>query len=353
MNCMMLLVVAVVVVAAMTSAMGDFPTPKVIKDNIHGHIPIPKLCLQFMNVPEFQRLRRVKQLGVVHYSYPCAVHTRFSHSIGVMHLAGKVVDQLRNFVHIGERTKTLIQLAGLYHDIGHFAFSHLFDTFLETTDTTDTAGTSDVSVVFSLKHHEDRSVYFLKGVNDRLGLLTPGEVTFVELCIRGDTMKGYPSYLFEIVSNSISGLDVDRQDYINRDAKECGFPSFQSDYIIHNMAITSTGHIGVRHKAKGDVKDFFDTRTRMYMSVYFHHTSLKVEKMVWCMMKRLGTELFKYGEATDDYNIETLLRMSDVTKDTMLELDSRHLEHECDVCRQYRHHSKTLDIDWLERVLWV
>lgn len=135
-------------------------TTKIIKDCIYGHITVSKLCVAFMDVSEFQRLRRVRQLGVAHYAYPSAVHTRFEHSLGVMHLAGKFVDQLRNYVQISDRTKELIQLAGMYHDIGHLAFSHLFDLFLSNLP----EGAS-VSNFFDLHDHEDRSLFFVRLVN--------------------------------------------------------------------------------------------------------------------------------------------------------------------------------------------
>lgn len=316
-------------------------TSKIIKDCIYGHIYIPPICQQFIDVPEFQRLRRVKQLGMVYYAYPSAVNTRFEHSIGVMHLAGKVVDTLRKFVDIDERTKLLIQLAGLYHDIGHFAFSHLFDNVLAKIDV-------EPDSIFALKHHEDRSIYFLNKVNNRLNLLNPEEIEFITACIKGTSLSKYPPYLFEIISDSRCGLDVDRQDYIMRDSNRCGFPAFQSEYIILNMVITPCFHIGFKNKLRRDIMDFYDTRRRMYENVYFHHTTRKIDKIYFCMMKRLGLELFKYGELTDDYNIETLLRFHDATKDLMQCIDNRKLDHNCSICEEYtldKHMKFEIDMD--------
>lgn len=302
---------------------------KIVKDCIYGHIAIPKLCLSFIDVPEFQRLRRVKQLGMVLYAYPSATHTRFEHSLGVMHLAGKVIDQLRLYVDISDRIKHLVQLAGLYHDIGHFAYSHLFDYFLDKTDT------SELDNIFSLKHHEDRSIYFLKQVNNRLLLLTDIEIEFISACIQGTSIDNYPPYLFEIISDSLCGIDVDRQDYINRDANRCDFPAFQSNFIILNIIVTPDLHIGFKEKTKRDIQDYFDARKRMYENVYFHHTSKKIDKLYYCMMKRLGKKLFIYGEQTDDYNIDTLLRNSDETKELISCIDNRNLDHVCSMCMEF------------------
>lgn len=321
---------------------------KLIKDCIYGHIVVPMLCLHFMNVPEFQRLRRVKQLGLVTYSYPSATHTRFEHSIGVMHLAGKMIDHLRNFCVIDDRTKELVQLSALYHDIGHFAFSHLFDEFLKKSDK------EMLHHVFTMEDHEDRSVYFLRKVNDRLGLLSEEEVLFVKGCIEGEVVPPYPGFLFDIVSNGVSGIDVDRLDYVNRDANRCGFPSFQSDYIIYNTVPTSDlAHLGFQQKARSDIKDFFDTRLRMYDNVYFHHTSKKVEKMYYCMMKRLGDGLFVYGEETEDFNVETMMRASPLTIEIISELDSRVLTHDCELCHDFNPGKEYNLVKWMKRVVFV
>jgi HD superfamily phosphohydrolase len=302
---------------------------KMIKDCIYGHIAIPSLCLSFIDVPEFQRLRRVRQLGMAHYAYPSAVHTRFEHSLGVMHLAGKMVDQLRNYVEISQRVKELIQLSGMYHDIGHFSYSHLFDSFLSDT------GGNDLPYIFTLHHHEDRSIFFLRKINSRLKLLNNDEENFVSDIIKGNIPKNQPSFLYQIICNKECGIDVDRMDYLHRDSFWTGFPGFQADYIVLCATIDKEQHLAFKQKAYHDIQDLYKTRRRMYRHVYHHHTTLKIDKMHRCMLQRLGHILFMYGESTDDYNIETLLRNSPETSDLMLSLDNRQLEHDCDICHLY------------------
>lgn len=307
---------------------------KIIKDCIYGHIAIPPLCMYFINTPEFQRLRRIKQLGMCHYVYPSASHTRFEHSIGVMHMAGKLVDHLRNFVEIDNRTKQLIQLGGLYHDIGHFAYSHLFDTFLEQVHN-DKEVTANIDPIFQMMNHEDRSLFFLEQVNQRLGLLNSDELLFVSNVIRGRS-GDERHYLFEIVNNSKCGVDVDKMDYLRRDAYHTGLPGFQPEYIILSSVINDDNHISFKGKAITEIRDLFDTRTRMHENVYQHKTANKINKIYFCAMKTLGVKLFSYGKNTDDFNIEMLIRTSPETQHLVYQLDNRVLLHNCDKCSSFQ-----------------
>lgn len=303
----------------------------IIKDCIYGFIDVPELCLAFIDTPEFQRLRRIKQLGLAEYSYPSAVHTRYEHSIGVMHLAGKMVDQLRNFDTITDRTKHLIQLAGLYHDIGHFAFSHLFDVFLDSVED------KDIPEIFKLKSHEGRSIYLLKKINKRLNLLNTEEELFVEHVILGRTDVSDKKYPYEIVCNKSCGVDVDKMDYLRRDAYHTGFPAFQADYIILNAVIDENRSLAFLSKAYADIKDLFSTRERMFSNVYLHHATLKVGKIYFCILKRLGQDLFIFGDMTEDSNIETLIRSRADLQDMINLVDTRQLTHSCKFCEHYSH----------------
>lgn len=306
---------------------------KIIKDCIYGHINIPPICLIAIDTPEFQRLRRIRQLGMTHYVYPSASHTRFEHCIGVMHLTGKMVSHLRQFVDIDERTCHLLQLAGLYHDIGHFAYSHLFDTILASS----TIINSNVDEIFHLTEHEERSCYFLEQVNNRCHLMTNDELNFVKDVIRGNCPPDCEKkYLYEIISNDI--FDVDRGDYLRRDAYHTGLPAFQSDYIILSSTIIDN-HIVFNKKAQHEIMDMFETRKRMFINVYQHKVVVKVNKLYYCMMKRLGVKLFMFGKYTDDYCIETLIRTTPEFSDILYNLDTRALNHSCQYCSNYTIHN--------------
>jgi len=274
----------------------------IIKDVIYRFVPIPELCQKFIDTPEFNRLRRIKQLGLASYVYPSAVHTRFEHCIGVMHMAGKFVDVLMSSSEppkdlggsadplddlsqdplscsyipaISQREKELVQLAGLYHDVGHVAFSHLTDYILE-----------EKKVDKSLAHHENRSILILKQVNNRIKKLSKREVKMVSKMILGDTEGEEKPFLFEIVSNKAFGLDVDRLDYVQRDLYHVGMPCFQADYILECLRIKD-GRLSVLRKAKYEIEMMFEARRRLLLLVCRHKTTMKAEKLIREAMERL------------------------------------------------------------------
>ena len=105
-----------------------------IFDRIHKTITIPEICKQIIDTPEFQRLRRIKQLGCASFVYPCATHTRFEHSIGVAHLGRKLLTILKRNqpeLKISEKDILLVFIAGLLHDVGHAPYSHAFEYLSE------------------------------------------------------------------------------------------------------------------------------------------------------------------------------------------------------------------------------
>lgn len=245
----------------------------VVKDCVYRFIRLSPLCRAFADTPEFQRLREIKQLGPVYLVYPGAVHTRLEHSLGVMHLAGEVVDVLRRTgAAVSDRERDLVQLAGLLHDVGHVAYSHMLDHMLRE------AGHPG---------HEERSVELVARINARLiargadDLLTPDEVATVQRMIVGDTDgAGDRAFLYEIVANRVCGVDVDRFDYLQRDAIHTGVSSgFQPDYVIQCLRVCD-GRLCVLRKALPEVRGMFDARARMFQLVYRHHTVVRIERTI-------------------------------------------------------------------------
>lgn len=303
---------------------------KTIKDCLYGQIKIPKLCESFMNTAEFQRLRFTRQLGLVHYVYPSAVHTRFEHSIGVMYLAGKMVRVLSKQQKISERKRELIQLGALLHDLGHMSYSHLFDEFLKSSD-------GPLNGIFLHHEHEQRSVQMFKQINAQIHKLSSEEEDFVTNIILGNIPLGEPPYLYEIVCNKKCGVDVDKMDYLQRDAYHTGMHGFQSGYIIQNAVIDKNNHLAFLEKTRIDINDLFATRYRMHSNVYRHHTTRKIDKLYWCMMSTLGPKLFIYGDSTNDILIEALIQSSndDHIQNLLIKIYTRDFDHSCDRCKDY------------------
>lgn len=288
---------------------------RIIKDCIHRLISVPSLCQKFLDVPEFQRLRRIKQLGNVHRVYPCANHTRFEHSIGVMHLSGKLCDHLG----VDSRTKELIQLAGLYHDIGHMPYSHLFDRILEIIN--------PPNIIIK---HEDRSIHIFEQVCNKyshLNIITLEERTFVKRCIKGEIPDGCDkSYLYQIIT---SAVDVDRLDYLSRDAYHTGMPSFQSDYIIESTKISSDGFLAYNRKAYMDISNMFDLRERMHKLVYQHNVSLEYDRIYICMIMKIFDEINnKDIYKLDDFKLESILMDHHKTSEIYIQIEHRHKNHD-------------------------
>jgi HD superfamily phosphohydrolase len=247
---------------------------KIIKDCIYGFVEVSDLCLSFLDCPEFQRLRHIKQLGVAHYVYPSAVHTRFEHSIGVMHLAGEVIKSLRlKGVSISEREKDLVQLAALIHDIGHVAFSHLMDRILCDEKTGEP--------------HEDRSIEALNTINKRLNLLSDTEVNSVSRMINGDISFDEKKFLYEIVSNSSCGMDVDRFDYLQRDSYHTGITGFQPGYLIMCMDVHDN-RLVFKKKSRPEIILACQTRSRLFKTIYRHPVVLKIENVIQEVILQLG-----------------------------------------------------------------
>lgn len=286
-----------------------------VKDCIYGYVTIPNLCYKFLDVLELQRLRRIKQLGNAHRVYQSATHTRFEHSIGVMHLAGVLAKHLA----VEEKYIPLIQLAGLYHDVGHMPYSHLFDRILEITKPKNI-----------LLEHEDRSIDTFLKVSKRLGILTDEENKFVCACIKGEFLEDNPPFYFQIVCSTI---DVDKLDYLCRDAYHTGMPSFQSNYILNNTFVLD-GKLAYKKKAYIDIKNMFETREKMHELVYQHRVSLEYDTMYACMISDIIHTLdFSH---LCDCKLETELMTNPITKDRYMQIECRKKKHS-DLCNNKDH----------------
>lgn len=196
-------------------------------DTIHRDFMMDKLCTQIINTSEFKRLNNLLQLGVASKVFHCANHTRYQHSLGVAHLAEKLAKTIKNnqpTLGITDEDVLCVKIAGLCHDIGHGPFSHLFDKVV--TD----------EKIREEWRHETRSVLMLRHLIESNQInISDFKLKEEDLVFIGEMIDGTPeemrkgrlrekSFLYDIVSNSVSGFDVDRVDYLLRDSHMTSAP---------------------------------------------------------------------------------------------------------------------------------
>lgn len=242
---------------------------KSINDVIYGYIELSEVALLIIDTIEFQTLRQLKQLGCVHFVFPSAVHTRFEHSIGVYHLAGVVINNIikNSKIEMDSKIIEMIKIAGLVHDIGHVIGSHLFD--------------NHIAKKYNLPDHEERSVQLFQYIMKKYQIgLCEKEIALVVALIKGEKLQGYPEWIFEIISNSRTQLDVDKCDYLVRDAYHLGMPSQLQIARIYKFARVIDDKLCFHQKVYLQIADVFMARYRQHKEVYQHRVVLGIELLI-------------------------------------------------------------------------
>lgn len=247
---------------------------KIINDPVYGFVKIPSdLIFDLIEHPFFQRLRRIKQLGLSNLVYPGALHTRFQHVIGAMSLTVQAVDILKTKgVQISEEEKDAVCAAVLLHDMGHGPFSHALENVL----------INDVN-------HESISLAYMNRLNTDMG----GRLS---LCIKIFKNEYEKKFLHQLVS---SQLDMDRLDYLRRDSFYTGVQEgvIGHDRII-NMLNVCNDEMVIEEKGIYSIEKFLIARRLMYWQVYLHKTVIAAESLLVKILQRAsylavnGTELF-------------------------------------------------------------
>lgn len=235
---------------------------KILNDPIYGFISVPHpVLLRLIDHPWFQRLRYIKQLGLGHLVYPGALHTRFHHALGAMHLMGEAIGSLRSKGHpITEAEELGAHLAILLHDIGHGPFSHALEH----------------SIVDGICHEDVGEL-----VMDRLNTELDGAL---ELGIRIFRDQYPKRFLHQLVSGQ---LDMDRMDYLNRDSFYTGVSEgvIGGDRIIKMLQVVDD-RLVVEEKAIYSIEKFIVARRLMYWQVYLHKTVVACEQMLVQTLRR-------------------------------------------------------------------
>ncbi len=244
---------------------------KILNDPVHGFITIPNdLIFDIIENKYFQRLRRIKQLGLTELVYPGAIHTRFNHALGSMFLMNQAIEVLRQKGHeITEEESLSANIAILLHDIGHGPFSHALEN----------------SIVVSMTH-EDLSELFM----DRLNTEFNGKLSMALEIFRN---KYHKKFLHQLVS---SQLDVDRLDYLTRDSFFTGVSEgiIGTERIIKMLNVYN-GELVVDIKGIYSIEKFLVARRLMYWQVYLHKTVLSAEQLLIKILKR-AKQLVLNGE---------------------------------------------------------
>ena len=243
---------------------------KIINDPIYGFINIPDpLIFDLIQHPYFQRLRRISQMGLSYMVYPGAMHTRFHHAIGAMHLMQTAINVLRfKEVEISPEEEQAALIAILLHDIGHGPFSHALEYSI----------LQDIS-------HEDISLALMEKLNKELS----GRLELAIQIFKGEYPK---QFLTDLIS---SQLDVDRLDYLRRDSFYSGVIEGQvnSERLIKMMNVKNN-QLVIDEKGIYSIEKFIISRRLMYWQVYFHKTGLMFEKILEKALQR-AKELIRKG----------------------------------------------------------
>lgn len=261
--------------------MHDAPAPRIVRDPLWNTIRLDPVAVRLVDTSAYQRLRYIRQLGFAHLVYPGATHTRFDHALGVYHLAGTALRLLRESGPLppeAEAGSELIPYAALLHDIGHYAFSHA----LEELESDRLPG-----------DHEAVSARFFRSpeLAAALEALGPGAPERIHALIRG----GSEHPLRGLVSGS---LDLDKMEYLRRDAWFCGVPYGQVDVdrLLQGLVLLSdpeTGRmeVGVHEKAVSAIESLLFAKVQMFRNVYWHHAV----RAATALYKRIVGEAVRLG----------------------------------------------------------
>ncbi len=256
---------------------------KIVIDPVHGHMYFPGLVCDAIDTPQVQRLRELKQLGTAYYVFPGSSHNRFEHSLGTCHLATNMYEGLRRSSgravrqNLSHMDKLSIQLAGLCHDLGHGPFSHVFDNeFLprrhagwdpKNAAWNHEAMSADMFEWMVEENHIDIDAETVKRVRD---LITSNDAD----------APADKKFLWDIVANKRNSVDVDKFEYIMRDAYNTGVKGSVDISRLMSFMKVIDDKICFKASEVYNVYELFHTRASLHQKVYTHKKAKGVEYMV-------------------------------------------------------------------------
>lgn len=300
---------------------------KMIIDPVHGDVGLSELETKIIDTPTFQRLRRLKQLGFASFVYPNASYSRFAHSLGVLYLASRVTGTFHRQNIIDDNAVKKLRLAALLHDVGHYPYSHLMEYIEWEKESEQFLQKKDSSEEVKGKEriypsHETLSKIIVTKRKDIVDLLEREKIDPEEIAA---LVEGEHPEIPNILHKS---LDVDRLDYLVRDAHNTGLPYGRVDlnYILNNLEVSDEGEIVLRKKARLSAEHLLLARYFMFNAVYCHKTIFGFEELVRETIKLLADEgkIYSSGE-----EIEKM-----ITEDSVefLFFDDSYLDKSIDKC---------------------
>ncbi|WP_281513723.1 HD domain-containing protein [Faecalibaculum rodentium] len=289
--------------------------PRVLRDPVHGYIHITSPVIwRLLDTPEFQRLRRIRQLGGVFQLYHTAEHSRFSHSLGVYEIVRRMTEEVPDIGgSLSRQEKLVVLCAALLHDVGHGPYSHSFERLSHCSH-------EQMTVCLIL---EDTDIHTVLAEAD------PSLPAQVAAVIQGTCPN---PLLCDLIS---SQLDADRMDYLLRDAYETGtsYGTFDLERILRCLRVKN-GRLCIKESGMHSVEDYIMARYHMYWQVYLHPVARAYEVMLQLFFDRysevrsqlkidLLENVFHLSELTcflelDDYRLVTGLQQASVSDDRIL-----------------------------------
>ncbi|CAH8839603.1 unnamed protein product [Trichobilharzia szidati] len=278
---------------------------KIVQDAVHGVIELEPLAVQIMDSPEFQRLREIKQLGIASFVFPSSQHSRFEHSIGTYHMAKKLLESINSDQNYSGPTlnfeeQLAVRIAALCHDLGHGPFSHMWEDFVKK-------GGPEYS---EYKHEKVTCHIFDKIVNSKPGLKNElnhlnVDMKLIHSLILGDSAAvlsnqnplKQKAFIYEILSNSLNGMDVDKWDYLLRDCLYAGLgtsganvdvdrflrfyrPFMHTDRDKCNDGESNSWHLSFKDTELENLLRTFSLRQHLHQKVYQHKTVTAISAMI-------------------------------------------------------------------------
>ncbi len=331
---------------------------KDIQIPIHGSISVTHMAKYFINNRFFQRLKNLKQLGVCDYIFPGATHTRFEHSLGTYHLADRIMHRIKD---IADNKKIiewlslipeikdhvivhgfdgwiveLVKIAALCHDIGHGPFSHLFDDiFIKNSQLSD----------HPMATHEFRSCAIVEAIVRETTVLsqfiTHDDIKFIQTLINPNIE--HKGFIYQIVSNNLNGLDIDKYDYISRDSHHIGIKNgFDHSKLVDSVLVIDN-NIVYQEQTEPDIYNLYVTRYFLHRKVYGHKGVVSAQYIILGIMEIIDkvvdisnsiTDLNYFVTMTDEFIIQAmkfiigmkknLLFTNKLTQSDYLNLESLH-----------------------------